>query len=253
MSESGALEGKVALVTGGGRGLGRALALALANAGAAVCVAGRSPEPLAEVAEAIRAEGGRAAAAQADVTVEGDVDRAVQATLTELGRIDVLVNNSGVLVDSPVAAATLADWRHVIDTNLTGTFLCCRAVAPHLIEQRSGKVINVASMFAYRGVPRLASYAASKAAVVSLTASLALEWARFGIQVNGVAPGYFETDMNAQLRDDEASSTRILGRIPARRMGRPEELGPLVVYLASPASDFVTGQTVTIDGGQLAG
>jgi 2-deoxy-D-gluconate 3-dehydrogenase len=246
------LDGKVAIVTGGGRGIGRALAEALAAEGAAVCVSGRSPEPLAETVAAIEAAGGRAIAEPADVTSQDDVDRMVETTINELGGIDILVNNSGVLVDAPVAEATLADWRHVVDTNLTGTFLCCRAVAPKMIEQRSGKVVNVASMFGHRGVPRLASYAASKAGVISLTASLALEWARYGIQVNGVAPGYFETGMNAAARTDEGLSDQIIKRIPARRMGRPEELAPLVLYLVSPAADFVTGETITIDGGQLA-
>ncbi len=247
------LEGKVALITGGGRGLGRAIALALNEAGAQISVAARSAGALGEVVETIEDSGGRAIAVPTDITSEDDVERMASRTVQELGTIDILVNNSGVLIDAPLVDTTPDAWRHVIDTNLTGTYLCCRAVAPTMMDRGSGKVINIASMFGRRGVPRLASYAASKAAVMSLTASLALEWARFGIQVNAIAPGYFETDMNSDARGDEEIVSRIKSRIPARRMGRPEELGPLCVLLGSSGSDFMTGETITIDGGQVAG
>jgi 2-deoxy-D-gluconate 3-dehydrogenase len=247
-----ALQGKAAIVTGAGRGLGRAIAQALADAGAAVALAGRSIAPLDLVAAQIRDAGGSAVAIAVDVTSEADVERLVTSTVEAFGGLDVLVNNSGVLHTAPVADTSLDDWQRVIGTNLTGPFLCCRAAGPHLMRG-GGKVINVASMFAFRGVPTLASYCASKAALVNFTASLALEWAAADVQVNAIAPGYFESDINAELRDDDAALARVLKRIPARRMGRPAELAPLVVYLASAGSDFMTGETIVIDGGQTAG
>jgi NAD(P)-dependent dehydrogenase (short-subunit alcohol dehydrogenase family) len=246
------LAGRVAIVTGAGRGLGRALAGALSEAGAAVCLSGRTRAPLEAAAAELRAAGGEALAVTADVTSEADVERLIATTLDRLGGLDVLVNNSGVLHSAAVAETSLADWERVIATNLTGPFLCCRAAAPHLLAQGHGKVVNIASMFGRHGVATLASYCASKAAVANLTASLALEWAPAGIQVNAIAPGYFESEINADLRADERAFARIVKRIPAGRMGQPNELGPLLVYLASSVSDFMTGETIVIDGGQTA-
>ena len=246
------LEGKVAIVTGAGRGIGRALALALAEAGADVGLAARSAEEIEAVADEVEALGRRALAVPTDVTQEADVDRLVEGVVDRLGGLHVLVNNSGVIHSSPLVETDLEHWERVVATNLRGTFLCTRAAGRRFLEQGEGKVVNVASNFAFVGVPRFASYCASKAAVLGLTRAVAIEWASRNVQVNAVAPGYVETDMNAAARSDEKMRDRISAQIPARRMAKAEELGPLVVYLASAASDFMTGETIVFDGGQTA-
>ena len=244
------LGGRVALVTGGGRGLGRVMAVALADAGAAVVVAGRSVAALEEVAAEIRAGGGRAVAVACDVTREQDVEQLVEAALEAFGRLDIVVNNSGVVETTTLVEQSAESWDRVLDTNLRGVYLVTRCVGRHLTAQGSGKVVNIASNFALMGVSHHVAYSASKAAVMAFTRSLAVEWARFGVQVNAIAPGYFATDINAQLRDDEEATQVVLRKIPARRMGRPEEIVPWVLLLASEASDFMTGETLVIDGGQ---
>jgi NAD(P)-dependent dehydrogenase (short-subunit alcohol dehydrogenase family) len=246
------LEGKVAIVTGAGRGIGRALALALAGAGADVGLAARSAEEIESVADEVEGLGRRALPMPTDVTQEADVDRLVGRVVDGLGGLHVLVNNSGVIHSSPLVKTGLEDWERVVATNLRGTFLCTRAAGRHFLERGEGKVVNVASNFAFVGVPRFASYCASKAAVLGLTRAAAIEWAPHNVQVNAVAPGYVETDMNAAARGDEKLRDRISGQIPVRRMAKAEELGPLVVYLCSPASDFMTGETIVFDGGQTA-
>lgn len=249
---STSLEGRTALVTGGNRGLGRAMALALAEAGADVAIAARDQASLDAVAKEIRALGRRAVAVSTDVTSSAAVDALVAQVIAELGGLDVLVNNSGVLHPAPLLETSDEDWDRVIATNLTGAFLCSRAAGRHFAENGGGKVINIASNFAYMGVANFVSYCSSKAAIVAFTKALAVEWAPKNIQVNAIAPGYFETDMNVDLRADDDLLTRTLRQIPQRRMGKPEELGPLVVYLASSASDFMTGETLLLDGGQAA-
>jgi NAD(P)-dependent dehydrogenase (short-subunit alcohol dehydrogenase family) len=246
------LEGKVALITGGGRGLGRVMAHALADAGAAVVVSGRSVVALEEGASQIRATGGRALAVACDVTQEQDVERLVEGTLTAFGRLDIVVNNSGVVETTRLVDQSADSWDRVVDTNLRGVYLVTRCAGSHLTAQGRGKVVNIASNFALMGVSHHAAYSASKAAVIAFTRSLAIEWARFNVQVNAIAPGYFATDINAELRENQAATQSVLQRIPARRMGRPEELVPWLLLLASEASDFMTGETLVIDGGQSA-
>jgi 2-deoxy-D-gluconate 3-dehydrogenase len=246
------LEGRVAIVTGAGRGIGRALALALAEAGADVALAARSAGEIDQVAAEVEERGRRALAVPTDVTESAQVERLVERALDQLGGLHVLVNNSGVLHPVPLIETSPEEWDRVVATNLRGTILCMRAAGRHFVERREGKVINVASNFAFMGVPHFASYCASKAGVVNLTRAAAIEWASSDVQVNAIAPGYVETDMNAAVRSDEKLSARVIGQIPARRMARAEELGPLVVYLASPASDFMTGETLVFDGGQVA-
>jgi 2-deoxy-D-gluconate 3-dehydrogenase len=204
------------------------------------------------VAEEIRALGRRGLAVTADVTAPGDPDRLVERTLAELGELDVLVNNSGVMHIGPALETSDEDFDRVLRTNLGGTFACARAAGRHLTAKGAGKIVNVASNLGVGGRPQFAAYCASKAGVINLTRVLALEWARDGVQVNAIAPGYVETDMNAELRSDPELTGRILRGVPARRMARPEEIGPLVVYLASPAADFMTGETLVIDGGESA-
>jgi 2-deoxy-D-gluconate 3-dehydrogenase len=185
-----------------------------------------------------------------DVTRAEQVTAAVNQTARALGAIDVLVNNAGITLDRPTVEVTDDEWESVIATNLTAMFRLARAVAPGMIARGRGKIINVGSMYGALGVPRHAAYCASKAGVDGLTRSLAAEWARHGIQVNCVAPGYMNTDIPRAALADPRTRERFLGKIPARRIGEPHEIGPLVVYLASAASDYMTGQTLYLDGGQ---
>jgi len=241
------------MVTGASRGLGRAIAVALAEAGADLALLARSKADLEETAAAASALGRRALVWPADVTVPANVDAAVDAALGALGAIDILVNNSGIALVKPLVETSVDEWRAVLETNLTGAFNLCRAVGRAMIARQRGKVINVASVLGVRGLPGYAAYSASKGGVIMLTKTLALEWARHHIQVNAIAPGWFLTPMNAHAFADDRLRERLLRDVPARRVGNPEELGPLVVYLASPASDFMTGEVVFIDGGQTAG
>lgn len=247
---STSLEGKVAVVTGAGRGLGRAIAESLAGAGAAVVVASRTQDQLTSVVKEIEAAGGRALAVPTDVTDESAVRALVDRTVNTYGHVDVLVNNSGVLSSVPLLEQESDDWDRVVNTNLRGAYLMTRAVGEHLVAQGSGKVINIASHFALMGVPNHAAYAASKAGLIAFTKCMAVEWARHNVQVNALAPGYFATELNAELRADGAATDKVLRAIPARRMGTADELSPWVLLLAGEASDFMTGETIVIDGGQ---
>jgi 2-deoxy-D-gluconate 3-dehydrogenase len=187
-----------------------------------------------------------------DVASYAEVDTLVQRTIRELGRLDVVVNNSGVAKVAPLAEMTADDWRFMLDVNLTGVFNGCRAAAPHLIAQKSGKVINVASVLGQVGLPGYTIYGATKGGIIALTRALGVEWARHNIQVNAIAPGWFATDMTQEAFADPRINERLTRDIPARRIGRPEEIGPLAVYLASSSSDFMTGQTLFLDGGHSA-
>jgi NAD(P)-dependent dehydrogenase (short-subunit alcohol dehydrogenase family) len=242
----------VAVVTGASRGLGRAMAVALAAAGAHVALAARSKPDLEETAHQVEQHGVRALVATTDVTRYDEVDALVARTIDTLGGLDVLVNNSGIARTMPLAEATPDDWRAIVDVNLTGVFNGCRAVAPHLIARRSGKVINLASVLGAVGLPGYALYAATKGGVIALTRTLGVEWARHNIQVNAIAPGWFVTDMNEAAFADARVNERLTRDIPMRRTGRLEEIGPLAVFLASSASDFMTGQTIFLDGGHSA-
>jgi len=247
------LDGRVALVTGASRGLGRAMALGLAEAGADVALVARSRDALQDAAAAVTSRGQRALALPADVTREAEIEAAVQRTLDVFDGIDILVNNSGVAVAKPLVETTPAEWHRIIQTNLTGAFNCCRAVGPTMIARRRGKVVNVASVLGAQGLAGYAAYSASKGGLLALTRALAVEWARHNIQVNAIAPGWFVTPMNEDAFADAKIRERLLRDVPARRTGRPEELGPLVVYLASAAADYVTGEVVFVDGGLSAG
>ena len=242
-------DGKVCLVSGGGRGIGRAVALALADEGAAVAVAARTRWQCEEVAEVI---GGRALALELDVTDAGSVERAVTETLDQLGRIAVLVNAAGI---SPVRQrAELHDvdaWTRMVDTNLTGTYLLTRAAAPSLLDG-GGAVVNVASVTGLRGTPRLAGYAASKAGVINLTRTLAREWADRAVRVNAVCPGYAETEMTAAMLAVEHLRAQVLDATPLGRLATLEEIVAPVLFLASEEASYVTGATLVVDGGLAA-
>jgi NAD(P)-dependent dehydrogenase (short-subunit alcohol dehydrogenase family) len=248
------LAGKVAVVTGASRGLGRAIAVALAEAGADVALAARSKPDLEETAHLVERTGRRALVIPTDVTSYPAVEALVQSAIGGLGRLDVVVNNSGVARVKPLVEWTPDEWRALLDVNLGGVINGCRAAAAHLIAQGSGKVINLSSMLGAVGLPGYTIYSATKGAIVAFTRTLGVEWARHNIQVNAIAPGWFQTDMSAPAFDtgDDRLADRLLRDIPARRRGRPEEIGPLAVYLASAASDFMTGQTIYLDGGHTA-
>lgn len=252
MLETLRLEGRVAIVTGASRGLGRAMALALAEAGADVAVAARSREDLEETARQIEKLGRRALVVPTDVRLYTEVDTLVKRAIEALGGLHIMVNNSGIARVTPLAEMPPAEFSSILQVNLVGAFNGCRAAAAHLIAQKAGKIVNIASVLGQVGLPGYTAYAASKGGVMAFTRALAAEWARHNIQVNALAPGWFVTDMNADAFADPRTRERLLRDVPARRTGRLEEIGPLLVYLASPASDFMTGQTVFLDGGHSA-
>jgi NAD(P)-dependent dehydrogenase (short-subunit alcohol dehydrogenase family) len=248
------LEGDVALITGGGGAIGAATALAYARAGAAVVLADTAPDAAARVADEVKAIGGRALAVDMDVTREISVQTAVERAVGEFGRIDILVNNAGINIRKKPEDLTPADWHAVMDVNVTGYFLCARAVGPAMIARQSGRIINVASIMGFRGnavTPNLA-YNTSKGAVVNFTRTLAGEWAPHGIRVNGIAPTYLLTPLTATLLSDPGPSARIVARTPMGKVGVPDDVAGAMLYLASPASSLVTGHIVAVDGGWLA-
>jgi len=246
------LSNKVALITGGGRGLGRAIALAYAHAGADVAVASRTRGQIDEVAAAIRGIGRRALAVEVDVSAPQSVANMVQATQQEFGRIDILVNSAGIGGVERLAVMSDQTWDEVIKINLYGTFYSCREVVRVMIQQKEGSILNIASVAGVKGTPGFSAYAASKSGVIALTQVLALELARDHVRVNAIAPGYFRTDMNAAALDDPEIGPKIVKRIPLRRVGRPEEIGPLAVLLASDDASFITGEVYCISGGETA-
>ena len=217
-------------------------------------LAARSKPDLEETAHLVERAGRRALVVPTDVTSYRAVEALMQSAVTGLGRLDVVVNNSGLARVAPLVEWTPEEWRALIDVNLGGVFNGCRAAAAYLIAQRSGKVINLASMLAAVGLPGYSIYSATKGAIVAFTRTLGVEWARHNIQVNAIAPGWFTTDMSAPAfeGDNEKVVERLMRDVPARRRGRPDEIGPLAVYLASQASDFMTGQTLYLDGGHSA-
>jgi len=245
------VSGKVALVTGASGGLGRHFAEVLARAGAKVGLAARRVEALQSVADGIAAEGGRSAVARLDVTQRASVEEAVSAIEGALGPIDVLVNNSGTSVTKPVLQQTESDWDDVLDVNLKGAFLVATVVARRMqTHGRGGSIVNIESILSFRQVGSLAPYAASKAGLTQLTRSMANELARYRIRVNGIAPGYFATDINGSFFTTEAGAAMIK-RIPQRRLGEMPDLDGPLLLLASDASRYMTGATLVVDGGHL--
>ena len=252
MLESLSLDGSTAIVTGGGTGLGREMAFALARAGAAVVVAGRRPGPIEDTAATIVEAGGRGLAVQTDVTVSSQVNRLIELALEEVDTVDVLINNAGMVGDQggvPIWEITDQDWRTVVDANLTGAFYCSRAVAKHMVERGEGKIINVSSGFGLRGGCDNYMYASAKGGVVQLTRALATSLGRYGVTSNCLVPGMFPTEGTEASQEQLPRSEFI----PVGRVGDPAEIGPAAVFLASPASDYMNGAILAIDGGGLAG
>ena len=243
------LTGKVALVTGASRGLGRAMALALAEAGADV-VAHASAPPVHTVEEVERL-GRRAVALGADLADRRSADRLARESIAALGRIDILINNAGTIRRQPAAEHGDDLWDLVIEVNLSSIFRLCRAAGAHMLERGSGKIVNIASLLSFQGGITVPGYATAKGGIAQLTKALANEWAGRGVNVNAIAPGYMATDNTKALREDPTRSRQILERIPAGRWGTPADLAGAAVYLSSPASDYVNGHVLVVDGGWL--
>lgn len=243
----GQLEGRVSLVTGASRGIGRAIARAFAAEGAIVVLAARDVGRLAEAVAEIQAQGGRAESLALDVCERASVEAGVAAIVEKHGRIDHLVSNAGVTRDNLLLRMKDSDWREVLETNLTGAFLCTQAVLKPMLKQRSGRIVTIASVVGLGGNAGQANYAASKAGLVGFTKSVALEVASRGITANAIAPGFVETDMTAAMSEKARES--VLARVPLGRVGRPEEIAGAALYLVSDAAAYVTGQVLTVDGG----
>ena len=244
------LSGRVAVVTGANTGIGQAIAIALAQAGADVALVGRT---LAEdTAAAIRDLGRRALIVSADLSSIAPVQRIVDETVAGLGGLDILVNNAGIIRRADAVDFTEADWDAVVDTNLKSVFFLCQAAGRHMIAAGKGRIINIASMLTFQGGIRVPSYTASKSGIGGLTKLLANEWAKHGLSVNAIAPGYIATNNTAALQADEARNAAILDRIPAGRWGDAADLGGAAVFLASDAAAYVQGHILAVDGGWLA-
>ena len=262
---------KAAIVMGSGRGIGKGIALTLAEAGADVLAVARTESEVLQTAEEVERLGVKGMGIRADATNPEEVDQVVEAALSQWGRIDILVNSTGgalvrkPLVPLPDASPSWArdlkefgtitteeEWSSMMDANLLCTFLATRAVGPHMIEQRKGKVINITSMTGAKGYPYHVLYCVTKAGGIMFTRSLALEWAPYHINVNAIAPGYLATQMTDIYMQDEPMKQRFIGSIPIGRLCEPREVGLLAVYLASEASDYLTGQTIFLDGGMTA-
>jgi 2-dehydro-3-deoxy-D-gluconate 5-dehydrogenase len=244
------LSGRAAVVTGGNAGIGLGIARALAEAGAAVAVAGRRPDRNAEAVNALAALGARAVALEADVEDEASCRALVAEAAERLGRLDILVNNAGTANRKQPQHYSLAEWRRVIDVNLTAAFVCAQAAYPHMLAAAGGKIINIGSMLSLFGASFAVAYGASKGGIVQMSRGLACAWAKDNIQVNAILPGWIDTDLTRSARQQVPGlNERVLDRTPAGRWGTPADLAGLAVFLASAASGFVTGAAIPVDGG----
>jgi NAD(P)-dependent dehydrogenase (short-subunit alcohol dehydrogenase family) len=250
------VEGRVAIVTGASSGLGARFASCLAARGARVVLAARRTQQIDRVADELRKQGGEALAVTCDVTLEADVDRTIQAAIDTFGRLDLLVNNAGLWFGGDAQDEDLGEFHQVLQVNLTGTFLFSQRAGRVMLRQGKGVIINIASVLgegsAFETSGGSVAYAASKAGVINLTRELAVQWGRSGIRVNAIAPGYFPTEMNAEMFASEERVARIWPRTAMGRTGRPDELDGVLLFLASDASSYVTGQTIFVDGGWSA-
>ncbi len=247
------LGGRVAIVTGGNGGIGLAMARGMARAGARLVIAGRNEEKNARAAEEMATTGVELMTHVIDVTDEADCYEMVSATLSRFGRLDILVNNAGMSIRKPPEDLALAEWRQVLDTNLTAAFVCAQAAYEPMRDAGGGKIINIGSMMSLFGAPFAAPYASSKGGIVQMTKALATAWAKDNIQVNAVLPGWIDTELTVNARREVATlNQRVLDRTPAGRWGLPEDHEGVAVFLASRASDFVTGATIAVDGGYSA-
>jgi NAD(P)-dependent dehydrogenase (short-subunit alcohol dehydrogenase family) len=246
------LSGRVAVVVGGTSGIGRAIALGFAEAGADVVVSGRRAELIDTVANEIEAKGRKSLRQPADVADRASLETLRDRVVAELGKVDILVNSAGTTKRRPTLEVPEAEWNMIMETNLTGTLRACQVFGPHMIERGYGRIINIASLSSFVALYEVAAYAASKAAVASLTKSLAIEWSSKGVTVNAIAPGVFKTDLNTALLDGTDRGREFLLRTPMKRFGKVEELAGAAVFLASDAASFVNGEILAVDGGFLA-
>ena len=247
MEEELKLEGKVALVTGAAQGIGKAVALLLARNGADIVVSDINPEKAEETANEIKSIGRNALAIQGNVANWNDVERMVEAILEKFAKIDILVNNAGITRDKLILRMTEEDWDAVLDVNLKGTFHCTKAVVRHMAKQRSGKIVNIASVVGEMGNAGQANYSASKAGVIGLTKTVAREFAQRGININAIAPGYIQTPMTDALPEKAKEELKKL--IPMERLGKPEDVAEAVLFLVSEESSYITGQVLNVNGG----
>jgi len=241
------LAGKVALVTGAAQGIGKAVALLLARNGADIVVSDINLEKAEETAKEVQALGRKALATKVDVATLGDVEKMVEAILVQFGKVDILVNNAGIARDKLILRMTEEDWDAVLNINLKGTFNCTKAVVRHMSKQRSGKIVNIASVVGEMGNAGQGNYAASKAGVIGFTKTIAREFAQRGINVNAIAPGYIETPMTDALPDKAKEELKRL--IPMDRLGKPEDVAEAVLFLVSEASSYITGHVLNVNGG----
>jgi len=246
------LTNKIAMVTGASRGIGRYLASGLARYGADLIITGRTVSQLEEAAREIHQLGRRCLVVPMDITQKIDIEKGVEKALQHFGRIDILVNNAGINIPKPALEVTEEDWRRVMDSNLTGLFFCCQAVGRIMINQKNGKIINISSQTGTVAIKLRAAYCASKAGVNLLTKVLALEWGPHNINVNAVAPTFIETPMTKPMLENQAFREMVLSKILLGRVGQPKDVLGAVIYLASPASDLVTGHVLLVDGGWTA-
>jgi NAD(P)-dependent dehydrogenase (short-subunit alcohol dehydrogenase family) len=246
------LDGKVAVVIGGTSGIGRAIAHGLAQAGADVIPTSRRAEQVETVAAEIEALGRRTLRLTSDVSDRSSLQHVLKETINAFEKVDILVNSAGRTKRAPTIDFSDEDWNAIMDTNLTGTLRACQIFGRHMIERQYGRIINIASLSTFVALYEVAAYSASKAAVASLTKSLAVEWASYGVCVNAIAPGVFRTALNQKLLDESERGREFLLRTPMKRFGKVEELAGAAVFLASDAASFVTGEILTVDGGFLA-
>jgi len=246
------LTDKITIITGGGSGIGRRTALAFAEYGAKSIIADIDPKAASLVSSEIHAKGGKAIPHRVDVTQPGEVQGMVNAALESFGRIDILFNNAGISLRGPAESFSIEDWNQVIAINLTGMFVCAQTVGKVMIKQRGGKIINTASVSAELGHPGNVAYAAAKHGVVGMTRVMAVEWAKYGVSVNCIGPGVIKTPLTAKALEDPKKYQELVGKVPMGRLGEPEDLIGAVIFLASQASSYMTGQTIYIEGGRMS-
>lgn len=245
------LDGKIALITGSATGLGAAIAVAMAEAGASVACHGNR-RPADDTSKAVRAKGQESRSFEADLSRPDGADALYEAVVAAMGAPDILVNNAGTIYREAAENHDLQAWMTVMQVNLNSAFRLCQLAGRSMLERKQGKIVNIASLLSFQGGIRVPAYAASKGGIAQLTKALANEWAPRNVQVNAIAPGYFRTENTTALREDEVRNSQILARIPAARWGEPEDISGAAVFLASAASDYITGEVLVVDGGWMA-